>query len=407
MFRNSRVPDVDVLLDAANPFSAAAVAALPADEALDGLREALLSQARPAPVPVAHARRLRDAARTPRLAASVAAVVAAAIVGLSVGGVFGGGSGTAWGAELVHFAEASPLILLEQPGWQVDYANEDSDLVGEMDFTSSTVPAPSTGATSALGDANTSAGLFWRSGALSDWMADRANSADVITTAPVLGTVAHVYQYAGGAPGQQDITALWEYGGRVLEFRAGAADIAAFESLLASLRQVDLDTWLSALPASVVKTADRTAVIASMLQGVTLPPGFDAGSISGAGLTSDRYQLGATVAGTVACTWFKLWSDARASGDNAGVQQAVAAMATAKDWPILQEMSNSGAYPQILEAFAAAMPSGLWYGRPLDGDVNSGLGCPALGIPLPQAPGSGPQPGGLETGPQSAPSTGG
>jgi hypothetical protein len=170
---------------------------------------------------------------------------------------------------------------------------------------------------------------------------------------------------------------LWLYG-----VARRQLDVAAFEVLLASLRAVDTDTWLSALPASVVKTTDRTAVIASMLQGVTLPPGFDAASITGAGLTSDRYQLGATVAGTVACTWFKLWSDARRSGDAAGVQRAIDAMATAKDWPILKEMSSSGGYPQILEAFAAAMPSGLWSGRPLEGDVDSGLGCPALGIPL-------------------------
>ena len=101
-----------------------------------------------------------------------------------------------------------------------------------------------------------------------------------------------------------------------------------------------------------------------------------------ADLTSDRYQLGAWVTGTVACTWLKRWSDARRTGDTAGVQQAVRAMATAKDWPILQEMSNSGGYPQILELLAAAMSNGNWHGRALTGAVNSGLGCPALGIPL-------------------------
>ena len=138
-----------------------------------------------------------------------------------------------------------------------------------------------------------------------------------------------------------------------------------------------------------------------MLQGVTLPPGFSPSSISGAGLTSDRYQLGATVAGTVACTWFKLWSQARSAGDSAGVQQAITAMATAKDWPILQEMSNSVGYPQILEAFAAAMPSGRWYGRPLEGDVNSGLGCPALGVPLTVPGSSTSAPSGLSPAPPS------
>jgi hypothetical protein len=31
------------------------------------------------------------------------------------------------------------------------------------------------------------------------------------------------------------------------------------------------------------------------------------------------------------------------------------------------------------------MPSGEWYGRPLVGDVNSGLGCDALGVKLPRS----------------------
>jgi hypothetical protein len=368
--------DLDALVSAANPLAAAAAAALSVADAQSELCRQLLSQAVPVPPSPVRSHRL-PRVRAPRLAATLAVALVGAVVAFAIVDASGGRSGTAWGAELVRFAEASPLVLLDQAGWHVDYANEDSSVDGELHFTNGPAPASAT-----TEDFTTDAALNWRAGPLAPWMADRANSANLSTTAPVLGTVAHVYQYAGGQPGHQDITALWEYNGRVLEFRAGAADVAAFEVLLASLRAVDTDTWLSALPASVVKTTDRTAVIASMLQGVTLPPGFDAASITGAGLTSDRYQLGATVAGTVACTWFKLWSDARRSGDAAGVQRAIDAMATAKDWPILKEMSSSGGYPQILEAFAAAMPSGLWSGRPLEGDVDSGLGCPALGIPL-------------------------
>jgi hypothetical protein len=33
---------------------------------------------------------------------------------------------------------------------------------------------------------------------------------------------------------------------------------------------------------------------------------------------------------------------------------------TAKDWPILQEMAESGDYPHVLAAFAAATPTGRW-----------------------------------------------
>jgi len=316
-----------------------------------------------------------------RMALSLLAL-AGLLVGILVSVVFAGRSETAWGAQLVRFANASPLVLLERAGWRVDYVNEDSAQEGEMHYTTGRVPTnPS------AEDFNTDAALFWRVGPLSHWLADRADSADLSTSAPVLGTRAHVYQYSGGRPGHQDITALWEYEGHVLEFRAGAPSIAAFKSLLASLRHVDVDSWLSALPASVVTTAQRSAVIDSMLRGVTVPPGFSASSIAGANLTTDRYQLGAAVTGTIACTWFQRWSQARRAGNSAREKQAIRAMATAKHWPILQQMSKNGAYPQILEMFAAAMASGNWHGRPLNGAVNAGLGCPALGVAL-TGPGS-------------------
>jgi len=73
------------------------------------------------------------------------------------------------------------------------------------------------------------------------------------------------------------------------------------------------------------------------------------------------------------------------------VRQAIDAMATAPSWPILQEMRSQGGYPEAVDDFAKAMPSGTWYGRPLEGDADSGLGCSYLGIPLVKhsaAPGS-------------------
>jgi hypothetical protein len=358
---------VDALVRGANPVTPAAAAALRLDAVQQELRELIVREGPPWHATLPQRPRSAPRARG-RLVVCLALSAAAVIAAMSLGGVFSAGRpAIAWAAELVHFAEASPLVLLEQPGWQVNYANEDSANEGEIHF---------------AGPASAEAALYWRSGSLTSWMADRAASADLTTTASVLGTTAHVYQYAGGRPGDEDITALWEYGGSVLEFRTGIADVAAFEALLGSLRQVDVNTWLSALPSSVVTTAGRTAAIASMLQGVALPPGFDPSTVTGSGLTSDRYQLGATVVGTVACTWFKRWSDGRASGNASEVQQAIAALATAKDWPIINQMSSEGAYPQVLEAFAAAMPSGHWYGRPLAGDVDSGLGCPRLGLQL-------------------------
>jgi hypothetical protein len=227
------------------------------------------------------------------------------------------------------------------------------------------------------------ADLNWRGGPMRMWVEDRAASATVTTTAPVLGTTARVYQYEGGTPGHRDITALFRYDGRVLEFRAGAADVDAFKALLATLKRVDTDTWLSAMPPSVVKTPDRDSTIRQMLRGVPLPPGFEQEDIKGSELTKDRYQLGAAVAGTVACQWFQRWAEARAENDRAKEREAIAAMATARGWPVLHEMEKQGGYPDVLYEYAAAMPSGEWYGRPLTGDVNSGLGCDSLGVKLP------------------------
>jgi hypothetical protein len=302
----------------------------------------------------------------PRVALAVLVLFAGSMAVLSLGKSGEKAGGTVWAAELVRLAEASPLVMLDAPGWQVVYADEQSAAEGELRFRHE----------------SGNAALHWRPGALSGWTRDRAASANISTTAPVLGTTAHVYQYEGGRPGHQDITALWRYDGRVLEFRADAADVGTFKVLLAALRRVDTDTWLAAMPASVVKTGDRATVVAGMLRGVAVPPGFDPSTIKGETLTKDRYQLGAAVAGTVACAWFKRWSDARRAGNEAGRRAAIAAMSTAKDWPILAEMAKSGAYPEVLLAFAEAMPTGNWYGRPLEGDVDSGLGCPNLGIPL-------------------------
>ncbi len=68
-------------------------------------------------------------------------VVAGVLGGLAMSGVFAGRSETAWGAQLVRFANASPLVLLERAGWRVDYANEDSAQDGELHFTTDSVPS--------------------------------------------------------------------------------------------------------------------------------------------------------------------------------------------------------------------------------------------------------------------------
>lgn len=383
--------DVDALVATANPLPRTQANGLPIDAAEQELVQAIMagSAAAPAAGPRARLSTVR-AARRVVLVIAAAGATAAVLATLPAGDGSpagpGGGPQRAFAAELVRFAEASPLVLLDAPGWRVDYADEQSAVEGEMRFVEGAAPEQAGGdgrnQRPTVDERQRAAELHWRSGTLGSWVRDRAASASVSTTAPVLGTEARVFEYHGGSPGDRDITALWRDGDRVLELRSAVPDMETFKARLAALRRVDTNAWLRALPASVVKEADRGNAVQAMLKGIPLPPGFEPASIPGAELTKDRYQLGAAVSGAVACTWIKRWSDARRRSDTQAARAAIAAMATAKDWPILQEMSKMGAFPEVVKGYAAAMPSGRWAGRPLEGDVESGLGCSERGARL-------------------------
>src|SRR5882757_435140 len=79
------------------------------------------------------------------------------------------------------------------------------------------------------------------------------------------------------------------------------------------------------------------------------------------------------------------WGEATRTGDTAGAEEAVKAMATARQWPILQEMNSTGDYPEVLWEDAAAMPRGyfVWNGHHRDLIAHAeGLGCARFGLPL-------------------------
>ena len=354
--------EIDALVAAANPIGEQALMAYPLAGAELALRDAIVQDGdTPAALPLPSRRWLP---RPRRLAASFA-VAACAIAGfLALGGRDGATSGTAWAAPLVHLAESSPLLLLDQPGWTVTRADESDAVEGEMTFTHADAGGP--GRTAALN---------WRRGSLASWQQDRAKDMALLVHHTVLGQPAQVTQYPE-YQGTKDFTAIWPESSRVLEFRAVADSLAAFEQMLDSLKRVDVDTWLSAMPASVVKSANRSSVVKDMLADIPLPPGFDATSLENKPLVSDRYQLGAQVAGAVACIWIDRWAAARKRGDSAAAKAAADAMQTSHNWKILIEMQKDGAYPEVLWGYADAMRGdGLWYGRPLKGDAASGLGC--------------------------------
>lgn len=332
---------------------------------------------------------------------------AALVVVLAAAFLVGGSSkrtSPAYGAQLVRFAESTPLLLLEGPGWRVQDVYQQGDGAGSMEFvTGRPVPYETIRITGSgkVGERATGmlppavrqrkVELLWRPETLGSALAFARRSPHPHgrhwTEAPVLGTTAHVDTRAEpfvnqGGPGDRQMTAFWSEGGHVLELRAAVPDLAAFEERLEWLRRVDSETWLDAMPAKVVKAADHDAAVREMLEGIPVPDGFNPSWVPDEGLTTNRYQVGAAVTGTVSCLWFRQWGEARSKGERGAALEAQQAMATSKHWPILREMARDGAYPETVWQLAAAMPSGEWRRGWRLLPQAEGLGCARLGIPV-------------------------
>lgn len=291
------------------------------------------------------------------------AAAAAAIVVVGIGAIINvrgkDDGGTAWAAELVEFAQRSPLMLIDDPAWEVTYADEYGD-EGEMTFTNGSQEAQ----------------LAWRSGPLSEWLDDRLNSGTDHGPHGLVNGTATIVQYDG----TDEYAALWEADGRVLEFRTQASDLDEFAGLLDALVVVDVDSWITAMPAGVIGTADHPTAISDMLTGIPLPDGFDPSSLANEAGIKDRYQLGARVVGAVSCAWIEQWLDATEAGNTAVGQQATEAMDTSSQWPMLQEMNELGAYGEVLQTQVDAMHTdGQVFppdGPALADSYRDALGCP-------------------------------
>jgi hypothetical protein len=326
----------------------------PSREIVDAARAALLADIAGARRPWWRRRRLFGIA-APAVAAAVAAVAVAVMLADR-------GDGHAWAAALVRIAEAAPRLLVDEPGWEVTRADELSVDYGEM--------------TLANGDRRLD--LKWLpAGQYQHAVDKRAAEMDDLATAPAGGAEARVFRY----PGTNDYVAVWLLGDYTVEARGLAADADAFRATLASLHEVDVDTWLSAMPESVIAPARQAEVIDEMLAGIPVPPGFDSTAIQATEAVRERYHLGAQVAGAVACAWIERWVAARDAGDEAAAREAVEAMATARTWPVLLEMDDEGDYPEAIWEYAAAMATNgdVAAGRPgmkVGETYRTALGCP-------------------------------
>jgi hypothetical protein len=335
--------ELDQLIAAANPASDRVVATLPLSVSEAHLLEEIMATDTsvievPPPRPGRRGRaRVRARARWLVVPVISAAALLIGVVGIA--GTGGGGGDAAWAAPLLAIANGAPRYLVDAGGWKVTRADEFAAAQGEMTFS----------------DGRHNLELRWQPVAEHDGVVtDRKHSASYSEPATVTGDPATLFQYDGTT----DFTTLWRHGDHSLEARAEFATIGEYRKVLGTLHVVDADTWLRAMPDSVIKPTSRASVVDEMLADMPKPPGFDASALRTSESVQDRYQLGAAVSSTVACGWINSWIRASGSGDTAAVQTAVAAMNSSHDWAVLHEMNKDGDYPEVLWEYADAMRTG-------------------------------------------------
>jgi hypothetical protein len=342
-------PELDALLRAGDPVDQDTLLSVATSPAAAALHNAITR-------PTARASSRRRFLRPVVLAA---AATVATTVTLSVTLLRPTASESAYGAALVRFAENSPRLLVGANSWHVTRADEENASTGEMTFAAGTQWLD----------------VVWVDGATSK-DSDKFDLTPV-GSAEIDGANAYVGYYGpsgGGTSEDKEFEAIWSVGDQALDARGVFATRADFLAVATTLYRVDVDTWLSALPASVVDPSSRAAVIEEMLADVPQPAGFDVDKLATSSQVSDRYQLGAKVIGAVSCGWMHQW----AHGDPAERQEAGAAMATSHDWSILKEMQADGDYPDVVWEIADAMngaPLRITPGETLETWSQPALGC--------------------------------
>jgi hypothetical protein len=270
------------------------------------------------------------------------AVIAVLVVlgGGSVDTVKEGGRPT-YAAAAVKVAEANPRLLITAPGWSIIHANISPD-DGGLTYKDAGHPYPGPYA----------AVMNWApAGLYPEALRGLRKHATTATRSTVLGRQVTTFRERGGAyetvfPPQGDVYVTLSLPG------------FEHEALLRSVRAVSVDRWLAAMPPEVVQPAAESGVIAGMLRGVPLPPGFEPSSLEAESELSNRFDLGRAVAGAVACGWIESWDAATRSGDAPAAEAAVTAMSGARHWAVLLGMvREKGFEGDVLPAHGSGWPS--------------------------------------------------
>lgn len=329
---------------------------------LDGeetLLRSIIAQPRSGAATAPPRRRRTPAVRWSLRVAAFGAVCAAVLAGVSLTGrgTLDTAPPTAWATSALRVAATVPRFVLDAPGWEVRYVNAFTMQRGDL----------------SLENGARTIDLMWLPGReYRRRFAVHARHDRRLPAVDVYGRPAALFDNDGS------YSAIWRMNGYTFELMSYTpVRRAEFERLVGSLRLVGIDAWLATMPKDAVLPSAQAGTIQELLADLPLPPGFAAPRPGGA---LSRYQLGAKVAGAVACGWIDQWIAARRARDTTAERAAVAALASSREWPVLREMNATGDYPEAVWGYADAIARGGYDDAlsPVEDTYEEALGCNIL-----------------------------
>jgi hypothetical protein len=365
--------ELDVLVAGISPISDRQVAALPLDRAEAELLEAILALPLAGPVvgdrthagpttavvPLSGRRRHRTRRRLTVVATAAALVVGAVLWQQSRPDEDGE---TVVAVEQEAADTTTPRLLVDRPGWSVQRAAP-----GTMTFSDGTTTLRvSWSAGNARQDHEGAVASMTeqveRIQALRVTEGSPTERASIIEPLVIMGQEAFATRLMSpDATDPDDVMfeAAWVLDDFAVDASATIASQEAFVDLVTSLHQVDMDTWLGAMPDDVIQPDGQRQAVDELLADVPLPPGIDltAFRTDNAGIES-RTDVAIELTNAVACGWFDSWVAATDAGDRAGAERAVEAMATSRSWPVVVEGGVDGQFGMLpIWELADAMPT--------------------------------------------------
>jgi hypothetical protein len=229
--------------------------------------------------------------------------------------------------------------LITAPGWRLSRAEDHGADGGETTFENGRLWVS----------------VNWYQGHFYDhYVKDRRRGAERSAEITVAGHDGFLFRHDGNVPIGVTFYALWFDGSYAVELRTDVIpEESELREIARSVERVDVDTWLAAMPESVVTPDERRQAIERIVADMDVPTNVDLEALAARQVVTESLEY--EVATAVACGWIERWIEADRANDEAGRREAAEAMAGAHNW---DAVAANGMWAEYVAGVAEEMANG-------------------------------------------------